>query len=237
VQDGELALMVNASTNHVGAALQQRAGPAAAWQPLGFFSQKLSPTQQRYSAYDRELLACVLGIRQFGFMVEGRRFTLYTDHCPLTFALSKAAEAWTARKGRHLSFVAEFTSDIRHIAGAENIMADTLSRPPAGGAAQVAAVAAAEVQLDFGAIAEGQRSCQDTQAAGNTSLTLQKVKFGEVELLCDTSGAQPRPLIPAAHRRTVFAAFHNMAHAGVKATGRVLGARVVWPAMKSDVQK
>ncbi len=96
-QDAEIALMTDASSTHVGAALQQRDGPAAAWQPLGFFSQKLSPTQQRYSAYDRELLACVLGIRHFRFMVEGRAFTLYTDHRPLTFALSKAAEAWTAR--------------------------------------------------------------------------------------------------------------------------------------------
>ncbi len=78
--------MMDASSTHVGAALQQRDGPAGAWQPLGFFSQKLSPTQQRYSAYDRELLACVLGIRHFRFMLEGRAFTLYIDHRPLTFA-------------------------------------------------------------------------------------------------------------------------------------------------------
>jgi cleavage and polyadenylation specificity factor subunit 1 len=76
--------------------LQQRDGPAAAWQPLGFFSKKLNPAQQRYSAYNRELLACVLGICHFRFMVEGRLFTLYTDHRPLTFTLSNAAEAWTA---------------------------------------------------------------------------------------------------------------------------------------------
>jgi cleavage and polyadenylation specificity factor subunit 1 len=228
--------MTDASSTHVGAALQQRDGPAAPWQPLGFFSQKLSPTQQRYSAYDRELLACVLGIRHFRFMVEGRAFTLYTDHRPLTFALSKAAEAWTARQSRHLSFIAEFTSDIRHIAGEDNVVADSLSRPPKG-AAQVAAVAAAEAQLDYRAMAAAQEACQDTRAAQNSSLTLHKVSFDGVELLCDTSGPQPRPLVPAVHRRAVFAAFHNMAHPGVKATGRLLGARVVWPGMKSEVQR
>jgi hypothetical protein len=83
-----------------------------------------------YLAYDRELLACVLGIPHFRFMVDGRKFTLYTDHHPLTFILSKAAEAWTARQGRHLNYVAEFTNNIRHIAVEENIVADTLSRPP-----------------------------------------------------------------------------------------------------------
>jgi RNase H-like domain found in reverse transcriptase len=49
--------VVDASADHVGAALQQRAAGAAAWQPLRFFSKKLDVTQQRYSAYDRELLA------------------------------------------------------------------------------------------------------------------------------------------------------------------------------------
>ncbi len=63
--------------------------------------RKLDAAQVRYSAYDRELLACVQGIRHFRFMLEGRRFTLYTDHKPLTFALSKAAEPWTARQCRH----------------------------------------------------------------------------------------------------------------------------------------
>ncbi len=50
-QGAELALMVDASADHMGAALQQRT--AAGWQPLGFFSKKLDTTQQRYSAYDR----------------------------------------------------------------------------------------------------------------------------------------------------------------------------------------
>ena len=105
--------MVDASAEHVGMALQQRATPAAPWEPLGFFSRKLDSAQVRYSAYNRELLACVQGIQHFCFMLEGRRFTLYTDHKPLTYALSKVAEPWTLRQCRHLSYVAEFTGDFR----------------------------------------------------------------------------------------------------------------------------
>ena len=45
-------------------------------------------------------------------MLEGWRFTLYTDHKPLTHALAKVVEPWTARQSRHLSYLAEFTSDI-----------------------------------------------------------------------------------------------------------------------------
>ena len=156
--------MVDASADHVGAALQQRRSVAADWQPLAFFSKKLEPAQMRYSAFDRELFACVAGIRHFRYMLEGRPFTIYTHHKPLTFALGKVAEPWTAMQSRQLSYVAEFTTDI--IPGSENIVADTLSRPPpaalpaaATGGPAVAAVAASPVSLDYARIAVNQRSC------------------------------------------------------------------------------
>jgi hypothetical protein len=64
-QDQELAVMVDAFADHVGAALQHRRSATADWQPLAFFSKKLEPAQMRYSAFDRELFACVAGIRNF----------------------------------------------------------------------------------------------------------------------------------------------------------------------------
>ena len=63
-------------------------------------------------------------------MLEGRAFTLFTDHKPLTFALHKVWEPWSARQSRHLSYVAEFTTNIQQVPGADNVVADTLSRPP-----------------------------------------------------------------------------------------------------------
>jgi len=48
-----LALVTDASTIAMGAVLQQRVQDI--WQPLAFFSRKLSPAQQKYSAYDRTL--------------------------------------------------------------------------------------------------------------------------------------------------------------------------------------
>jgi cleavage and polyadenylation specificity factor subunit 1 len=85
-------------------------------------------------------------------MPEGRLFTLYTDHKPLTFALSKAAEPWTPYQCRHVSYLAEFTGDIRHITGQDNVVVDTLSRPPQA-AATVATVATSPQTLDYTAIA------------------------------------------------------------------------------------
>jgi hypothetical protein len=51
---------------------------------LGFFSKKLDPAQQKYSAFDRELFAVYAGIRHFRHLLEGRKFAVYTDHKPLT---------------------------------------------------------------------------------------------------------------------------------------------------------
>jgi hypothetical protein len=58
-----LALFTDASDTAIGAALQQHAGDT--WQPLAFYSHKLSPTQQKYSLYDREPLAVYEAIKYF----------------------------------------------------------------------------------------------------------------------------------------------------------------------------
>jgi hypothetical protein len=129
-QDALLALHVDASASPVGAAFHQRAKGYPAWQPLGFFLRKLDMAQQKWSAFDRELFACVEGIRHFCYILEGRSFTILTDHKPLVGALAQTLDPWTARQCRHLAYVAEFTLDVEHVAGRDNIVADALSRPP-----------------------------------------------------------------------------------------------------------
>jgi transposase InsO family protein len=55
------------------------------------------------------------------------------------------------------------------------------------------------------------------------------------KVVCDVSTSQPRPIIPVADRRDVFRAIHVLAHAGIRATRRLMTARVVWRGMSSDV--
>ena len=95
----------------MGAALQQQIA-GGALRPLGYFSKKLESPEQRYSAFDRELLAVYLAIRHFRWALEGRRFYVLTDHKPLTFALHRLSDAWSAREQRQLSYVVEYTSDL-----------------------------------------------------------------------------------------------------------------------------
>ncbi len=76
------------SGSHVGAVLQQQVGQH--WQPLGFFSKKLSKSEVNYSTFDRELLAAVSGIKHFRTRLEGRPFELWTDHKPLIFPCTES---------------------------------------------------------------------------------------------------------------------------------------------------
>jgi hypothetical protein len=50
-------------------------------------------------------------------MLEGQPFTFYTEHKPLAYALGKLADGWTAMQCQQLSYVVEFTTDIRHVPG------------------------------------------------------------------------------------------------------------------------
>ena len=65
-----IALVTDASTTVMGAVLQQRTTDS--WQPLTFFSKKMSRVQQKYSAYDRELLAIYEAVKHFRHMLEER---------------------------------------------------------------------------------------------------------------------------------------------------------------------
>ncbi len=69
----------------------------------GFFLRKLDARQVKYPTIDRELLACVTSFRHFRHMLEGRQFTIYTDHKPLTYALSRTSDPWSAWQARQLS--------------------------------------------------------------------------------------------------------------------------------------
>ena len=46
--------------------------------------------------YYVELLAAYSAVKHFRFLLEGRNFTLFTDHKPLTFALFRVCLPWSA---------------------------------------------------------------------------------------------------------------------------------------------
>ena len=120
------ALTVDASDIAIGAVLEQQVD--GVWKPLAIFSKQLKAPERKYSTFDREFLALHLAVRHFWYFLEGQVFTAYTDHKPLIFAFTKAADPWSARQQRHLASISEYTTDVQHIAGKSNVVADALSR-------------------------------------------------------------------------------------------------------------
>ncbi|KAH9579146.1 hypothetical protein MS3_00000752 [Schistosoma haematobium] len=90
-----LSIAVDASNFAMGAVMQQNI--SGSWQPLEFFSRRLTPTETRYSAFGRELLAAYCAIKHFRHAVEGRQFILFTDHKPLAYALNTKPDRYSPR--------------------------------------------------------------------------------------------------------------------------------------------
>lgn len=88
--NAELSICTDASGSAVGGVLQQQRN--GSWEPLSFFSRKLSTAEKKYSTFDREMLAIYLAIKHFRFYVEGRIFSIFTDHKPLTHVLLSKTE-------------------------------------------------------------------------------------------------------------------------------------------------
>lgn len=223
--NAKVALVCDASDVAIGAVVQQQVDNG--WEPLGFFSRKLSVSQRKYCPYDRELLAIYEGVKYFRHMLELKPFIIFTDHKPIVYAFQKPLDKHSPRQFRYLDYVSQFSTDIRHISGEQNVVADTLSRP-------VNAISA----FDYAALASSQ--CNDPELQellkDSSSLRLQKVPIpgSTTKIYCDVSTDVPRPYITPEFRKPIFEMIHGLSHPGSKATIKLVTARYVWPAIRKD---
>ena len=231
--DAPTSIMTDASDIAVGAVLQQFLN--GRWCPIAYFSKSLKPAETRYSTFDRELLAIYLSVKHFRYFVEGREFRILTDHKPLVYAFHTLSDKHSPRQARHLDFVIQFTSDIRHVKGQDNIPADVLSRMEAN-----ALLSDSPPVIDFRAMAAAQESDPDVlQMRSSSSLTLVPVPLAvsDSTILCDTSTGVARPVVPVAFRRAVFESLHSLSHPGIRATQRLVTSRYIWPRINADVRQ
>lgn len=224
----QLYLHVDASDRAVGGALHQDS--ELGLQPLGFFSKRLSETKQRYSTYDRELEAIFQGVRHFKEDIEGRNVITYTDHKPLTFAMTKSDKCTNQRQARQLELISQYCTDIRHIPGEENFTADALSR--------IESITAAH-PVSQAELAEAQKGDDELkeylQGKKQSSMKLENIDdaFGTV-LTCDTTTNRPRPFVPVNLRQRIIGQLHAGAHPGVAATTRLVSTNFIWPNMSDE---
>lgn len=234
LNDGKFSITTDASSIAVGAVLQQRR--KGCWEPLGFFSKKLTATEVKYSAFDRELLAIYLAIKHFRYFVEGREFTIYTDHKPLTTALLTKTER-SPRQTRHLDYVSQFTADIQHIQGKDNVISDALSRVCVDENSVIS-----PVSLNIQDLAQEQSKDEELQKllfnsnrSPNSKFTIELLILPDFQLYCETSTKKNRPYVPEVMRRKIFEKLHSLNHPGIKASRKLVSTRYFWPNLNKDV--
>ena len=94
--------------------------------PICFNSRTLSSAERNYTTLEQELLAVIYTLKKNYYMLIGMEIYLYTDSSSLT--LLRQRPYLSPRVLRWLIYLDNFDLKMGHIAGKDNIVADTLSR-------------------------------------------------------------------------------------------------------------
>lgn len=115
----------DASESGIGATLNQK-NEVGKLVPITFASQKLTDTQKRWSAVEREAYALIWALHKFETWVFGAKIYVYTDHNPLKYLTESAPK--NAKLQRWLLALQRYNVIINYRPGASNQDADALSR-------------------------------------------------------------------------------------------------------------
>ncbi|MGC2571010.1 MAG: RNase H-like domain-containing protein, partial [Candidatus Nitrosopolaris sp.] len=94
--------------------------------PVAFASAKLTETQTRWSAIEREAYACLFALKAFDVYIFGSEIDLVTDHNPLTFLANCTPKS--PKLERWILGLQRWCLNIKHKPGKENVVADFFTR-------------------------------------------------------------------------------------------------------------
>ncbi|KAJ8875223.1 hypothetical protein PR048_023118 [Dryococelus australis] len=118
------SLQVDASSIALGGALLQDQGEGL--KPIAFASTMSSENGKHLSAFEKEVLACMWGVKKFDTYLEHSKFHLFTNNQALTWEYSHPKQI--GKIGRWIMRFNLFRFYIIHIRGKENVIGDCLSR-------------------------------------------------------------------------------------------------------------
>ena len=92
--------------------------------PIAFISKSLTPQEKRWDTRDKEAFAIFYSIYKLEYLLRDIHFTLKTDHKNLTYI----NHDYQARVLRWKLALQEYSFDVYHIPGKDNVVADAFSR-------------------------------------------------------------------------------------------------------------
>lgn len=120
-----IQIETDASDRAIGACLTQLINGNR--HPIAYFSRKMSPAEQNYEIYDKELLAIVAALRHWRVYCEGATgLTIYSDHKNLQYFTT--TKELSRRQCRWSELLGQYKFDIIYTPGRDNGRADALSR-------------------------------------------------------------------------------------------------------------
>jgi hypothetical protein len=210
----------DASSTGIGSILSQ--GPLGHDLPVSYASRVSTKAERNYSTIERELTAIVWGCKQYRQYIWGRKFTIWTDHKPLTwfFKMNDSSSQLMRLKLKLQEF--DYTTVYKKRERKRN--SDGLSRMFSQTKLEGAIVNALTKE------AEEVGMTPDREESGNT----ERKSRGEdeSETACrDLSEKEKLEILKEIHDSPIGG------HAGIIRTYRKLKQFINWPGMKSDVEK
>jgi hypothetical protein len=245
VPDDSLPFTVttDASNYAVGAALSQDQGHGL--QPVAFMSHRMSPAQSNYPTHEQELLAVIRALSEWRHYLDGRRFTIITDHHSLTYLQTQPK--LSKRQVRWITQLADFDFDIVYRPGKDNVVADALSRRPDHRVSDdkedqsyLAGLNLHQLHIGGDLLEEIRRAyVNDPECAAalkNPSTSVYKIRHG---LLYRPDDRLRIPKDDSIKGTLLFEAHDSIlcGHVGVNKTARMVGQLFDWPNLRQDVRQ
>ena len=267
-----IILTTDASLTHAGAVLEQTTvvkypNGEKGTRPLCFYSKAFPVAKARHrSVFNRELTAAYMAIGNFKYKIRGRRLILRTDHSALVHAIKRGVGNHSAVENRMISYIKEYNPEVVHLTGANNVVADLLSRPimdisqekkscstqTENESYPMINIISVQENSDESYERLSRKIIAESQAANETELReiveKNKLKTVEIEqndehgsftLLCvdDSIDSPVRPILPNTDIRPLaFRSLHNIIHQGKDKSVELISSFYYWPELAKDVK-